>query len=91
LPMVPDSPLMQGCLSIGGMLLGWRAVMRFAFVTQIYGWREGLRAIPRTIVSNIVAMMAARKAVSVYLRMRRDGVVRWDKTTHAFPLVIPAE
>lgn len=91
LPMLPDTPLMHGCLIAGGVLLSWRAMMRCAFVTQIYGWREGLRAIPRTFVSNVVAMMAARKAVSVYLRMRRDGVVRWDKTMHAFPMTIPAE
>ncbi|MDB5699998.1 MAG: glycosyl transferase family protein [Sphingomonadales bacterium] len=91
LPGHPITPLMQDCLMVSGVLLCWRTVMRFAFVTQSYGWREGLRAVPRTFVSNIVAMIAARRALSIYLRMRRDGVVRWDKTTHAFPLVIPGE
>jgi adsorption protein B len=91
LPGHPITPLMQDCLMVSGVLLCWRMVMRFAFVTQSYGWREGLRAVPRTLVSNIVAMIAARRALSIYLRMRHDGVVRWDKTTHAFPLVVPAE
>ncbi|MDB5712783.1 MAG: glycosyl transferase family protein [Sphingomonadales bacterium] len=91
IPGNPITPLMQVCLMFSGALLGWRMVMRFTFVTRAYGWREGLRAVPRTFVSNLVAVMAARRAVSIYLRMRRDGVVRWDKTAHAFPLVIPAE
>jgi adsorption protein B len=85
------TPLMHGLLLASGVLLIWRLTMRFAFVTASYGWREGLRAIPRVIVSNVIAMMAARRAVAVYLRMRRDGVVRWDKTAHAFPSFIPAE
>jgi adsorption protein B len=85
------SPLLHDLLLISGLLLFWRLAMRFAFVTAAYGWREGARAVPRAIVSNVIAMMAARRAVSVYLRMRRDGVVRWDKTAHAFPAVIPAE
>ncbi len=72
-------------------LMVWRLAMRFAFVTASYGWGEGLLAIPRAVLANIIAMMAARRAVALYLRMRRDGVVRWDKTAHQFPLAVPAE
>lgn len=91
LPGLAYTPLMRSLLMVSGALLAWRLIMRFSFVTGTYGWREGLRSAPRAIVSNVVAMMAARRALSVYLRMRRDGVVRWDKTTHAFPTIIPAE
>ena len=78
-------------LSISGMILLWRLAVRCAFVTFAYGWREGMRAIPRAVISNVIAIMAARRALWLYLRMRRDGIVRWDKTAHAFPDVMPAE
>lgn len=78
-------------LSISGMILLWRLAVRCAFVTFAYGWREGIRAIPRAVIGNVIAIMAARRALWLYLRMRRDGIVRWDKTAHAFPDVMPAE
>ncbi len=73
------------------VLMVWRLAMRFAFVTANYGWREGLWSLPRAVIANIVAMIAARRALVLYLRMRRDGVVRWDKTAHIFPAIVPAE
>lgn len=85
------SPLLHWLLLASGLLLLWRLAMRFAFVTAAYGWAEGFRAVPRALMSNVIAMMAARRAVFVYLRMRRDGIVRWDKTAHSFPAVVPAE
>ncbi|CAN5211163.1 hypothetical protein BH09PSE3_BH09PSE3_02670 [soil metagenome] len=90
-PVRMPSPLVHGLLLASGLFLFWRLMMRFAFVTATYGWREGARAVPRVIVSNVIAVMAARRALAVYLRMRRDGVVRWDKTAHAFPAIVPAE
>ncbi len=85
------TPMLETLLSISGLVLLWRLAMRCAFVTHAYGWREGLRAIPRAVIGNVIAIMAARRALGLYLRMRRDGVVRWDKTAHAFPDVMPAE
>lgn len=70
-----------------GLLLCWRLVLRFGFVAASYGWAEGLRAVPRVLVSNLVAMMAARKAMFDYLRTRRTGETRWEKTAHAFPTI----
>lgn len=72
-------------------MLGWRLAMRSLFVGRAYGWKEALRAPPRVVVSNIIAMMAARRALAGYLGIRRTGTVRWDKTRHAFPQVLPAE
>ena len=89
--LAPPSPLLRQMLLAGGVLLIWRLAMRALFVTSTYGWREGLRSVPRTFIGNIIAMMAAGRAVTVYLRMRRDGVVRWDKTRHHFPASVPAE
>jgi adsorption protein B len=85
------TPMLDLLLSISGMILLWRLAVRCFFVTRAYGWREGLRAMPRAVIGNIIAIMAARRALWLYLRMRREGVVRWDKTAHAFPDVMPAE
>ncbi len=73
-----------------GLLL-WRLAMRGAFVTRAYGWHEGLRSIPRVVVGNWIAMLAARRAVPRYWRILRDGAAQWDKTAHAFPAEVPAE
>ena len=73
------------------LLLGWRLMMRWAFVRDTYGTREAFRSIPRVLTSNFIAVLAARRAVSRYLAMRRAGAVEWDKTEHAFPAIVPAE
>lgn len=78
-------------LGINAALLGWRMAMRFLMVTRVYGWGEGLRSIPRTIVANAIAMMAARRAVVRYAGMAHEGRVAWDKTAHVFPSALPAE
>lgn len=85
------TPLFRALFAVTSVLLFWRLAVRCFFVTRTYGWREGLRSIPRVIVGNVIAIMAARRALWLYLTMRRDGVVRWDKTRHAFPASIPAE
>jgi bacteriophage N4 adsorption protein B len=73
------------------LLLLWRLAMRFGFVTAAYGWREGFRSIPRILVGNAVAMLAARRAVGRYLLARNSGRTAWDKTRHVFPAQVPAE
>lgn len=85
------TPLLTMLFLLTGMLLFWRLAVRAFFVTRAYGWREGLLSIPRVMVGNVVAIIAARRALWLYLKIRRDGVVRWDKTAHAFPSTIPAE
>ncbi len=72
--------------------LAWRVAMRFLFTAREYGWREGLWAIPRIFVSNIVAIMAGRRAVFAYVRTLRGGKPQWDKTVHeAHPAAIMVE
>jgi bacteriophage N4 adsorption protein B len=68
-------------------LLFWRMTMRAYFVTQIYGWREGLISVPRTLVGNVIAIMAARRAVMQYWRIAKGERPIWDKTAHKFPSV----
>ena len=88
----PDqSPLMQALLLANLALLAWRLAVRAAFVTRAYGWREGLWSIPRIFSSNAVALLAARRALGLYVRMLAGAPPRWDKTAHRFPDLRPAE
>lgn len=80
---LPD--VLSSLLSLCALLFLWRLAMRIAFSTITAGWTEGLRSLPRALVSNIIAVMAARRAVGSYLTMRRTGCVVWDKTRHHFP------
>jgi adsorption protein B len=56
--------------------------MRTYFTGSAYGWRQGLLSIPRMVVGNMIAMLAAGRAVSLHLS---GGAKRWDKTRHIFP------
>jgi adsorption protein B len=87
----PIPPFLSLLLTVNGGLLVWRLAMRFGFVSHAYGWREGLRSLPRVLVGNAIAMLAARRAVTRYLGIRRTGLSPWDKTHHAFPEQLPAE
>jgi adsorption protein B len=88
-PIIPKQ--LAVVMQINLALLAWRLAMRFSFVTQAYGWRQGLASLPRVVVANAIAMLAARKALFRYLRIRRTGAMQWDKTAHAFPAELPAE
>lgn len=81
----PLGSVLTALLLLNGGLLLWRLAIRATCVTLHYGCREGLISIPRMITSNIIAMMAARRAISIYLRMLKTGQLRWDKTEHSFP------
>lgn len=64
-----------------GFLL-WQAAWRAAFTTREFGWREGARAVLRIPVSNIIAIMAVRRALFAYCRSLGGEAPRWDKTEH---------
>jgi len=80
------SPGLVTLLTINGWLLSWRVLMRAAFTTAAYGLGEGLLSIPRVVVGNVIAMLAAARAVSLHLG---GGAKRWDKTSHIFPAELP--
>jgi len=73
-------------LTINGWLLAWRVLMRASFTASAYGWREGLWSIPRLFVGNVIAMLAAGRAVALHLG---GGARTWDKTRHIFPRELP--
>ena len=67
------------------LLLAWRLAVRMIVVARAAGWRHGLLSIPRSVISSIIAILAARGALVTYLRARHAGRVVWDKTDHRFP------
>ena len=84
----PATPSWLGPLLLGNSaLLLWRLAMRAGATGAAYGWREGVRAMPRLMVSNIVGLFAARRAVIAYWKVLRGAAPRWDKTAHHFPIV----
>jgi bacteriophage N4 adsorption protein B len=64
----------------------WRLAVRVLCTNQLYGWREGLRALPRVVVSNVIAVSATVRAARIYWRIRKSGRVIWDKTSHDFTI-----
>ena len=79
-------PLLVVLLTVNAGLLAWRILMRACFTGSAYGWREGLLSVPRLVVGNVIAMLAAVRALSLHLG---GGARKWDKTRHIFPAELP--
>lgn len=78
----PISPALASMLGICLVGFLWRTGMRFLFTAREYGLSEGLRAIGRIPVANIITIIAGRKALAAYYRSLRTGRIVWDKTAH---------
>ncbi len=83
---VQVDPLLVTLLIINGWLLAWRVLMRACFTACAYGAGEGLRSIPRLVVGNVIAILAAARAISIHVA---GGAKRWEKTRHVFPRELP--
>ncbi len=77
---------LETLLTVNLVLMAWRLAMRATMVARRYGRWEAMRAVPRTFVANLIALLAARRALGRYITLLRGGVVRWDKTAHHFPM-----
>ena len=75
-------PTLVVLLKINAWLLTWRIFMRACFTTSAYGVGQGVLSIPRMVVGNVIAVLAAVRAISIHLG---GGPLRWDKTVHIFP------
>jgi adsorption protein B len=69
-------------LVINAAFLLWRLGVRAAFVGALYGPGEALLSVPRSLIANIIAIMAARRACMAYARHIFGAPLRWDKTAH---------
>ena len=79
-------PTLVTLLTVNAWLLIWRVLMRAAFTAAAYGIAQGILSIPRLIVGNVIAMLAAGRAVAFHVA---GGAKHWDKTRHIFPVEIP--
>ena len=84
-PVAAGPAWLAPLLAINSALLVWRLTMRGLATGRAYGWREGVRAVPRVLVSNFVSLLATRRAVTLYLKTLRGATPQWDKTAHDFP------
>lgn len=87
---VQMSPTLAWLVWVNACMLGWRLVLRAIFTAREHGMREGLLAIPRIVISNTVAIVAARRALAAYVRSLVGGnAVVWEKTEHSHHPAIP--
>lgn len=84
-PVAPMAPSTATLLRVNAALLVWRMAMRALFTHRAYGGREAWRSVPRMLIGNLIALLAARRALWCYLKLLAGGAACWDKTTHAFP------
>jgi bacteriophage N4 adsorption protein B len=84
-PLLALSPALDFLMDMTAILLVWRMLVRCFFVTRLYGFLEGIRSIPRMVVGNVIAILAARRAIFLYARMLRNRTTIWEKTAHKFP------
>ncbi len=76
-----SAPL-RAMLAISMAGFAWRAASRAWFAGREYGLREGVMAVLRIPVSNIIAIMAGRRALVGYVRSLAGQRLMWDKTVH---------
>jgi adsorption protein B len=75
-------PLLSALLLANLASFVWRALFRFGFTAREYGWAEGLRAVLRIPLANVIAIMAGRRALVAYSRSLAGGAPLWEKTRH---------
>lgn len=81
----PLDPVFRILLIGNGLVLVWRLAVRAGCTGWQYGWRQALWSVPRALVGNIIAVMAARRAVMAYAASLRGAALAWDKTRHHIP------
>ena len=84
-PMPAPKGALGWLLAANGVLLGWRVAARAACTGSAYGRVEAMLSLPRLFVANLVALIAARRALAIYLPTLRGERPVWDKTAHHFP------
>ncbi len=78
----PITPLLAAVLTANAAAFAWRIAMRFAFTMREYGLAEGLWSVLRLPLSNVIAIIAGRRAVTTYARTLLGSAAAWDKTEH---------
>lgn len=79
---LPPSAALKGLLALNLCSLIWRGAARAAFTCREYGLKQGALSIVRTPVSNVIAIMAGRRAFAAYMNTLRGGDLTWEHTVH---------
>lgn len=83
LPEQRLTPTLRFLLAANFAAFLWRTAWRFGFTVQSYGLAEGLRAIARIPLTNVIAIIAGRRAVTAYIRVLAGRAIEWNKTPHS--------
>ncbi len=75
-------PLLQAIILLNLCSFAWRALVRFAFTAREFGFVEGVLAMIRIPVANVIAIMAGRRALAAYIGTLRGEAPHWEKTAH---------
>ena len=78
----PFEPALRWLLIGNFVALVWRTLFRAVFTAREYSLYEGVMAVMRVPLANIIAIMAGRGAISAYLASLYSGRVKWDHTIH---------
>lgn len=81
----PLSAAMMTLLTINSGMLVWRLTMRAWFTGRAYGRWQAALSLPRALVGNYIALLAARRALWRYAAALSGERPHWDKTAHRFP------
>jgi len=76
------SPLLKAFLAANALAFAWRIMLRFGFTAREYGIPEGLWAVARVPLANVLAIIAGRRALFIYVRALAGRAAAWDKTEH---------
>ena len=81
-PKLELTPLLKTLITLNLVAFGWRALLRFLFTARAHGAVEGLRALARIPVTNVVSILAGRRAITAYAASLLGGGIVWNKTPH---------
>ncbi|MFM8716948.1 MAG: hypothetical protein ACKOF3_09250, partial [Spartobacteria bacterium] len=85
-PLFEADSLLWRIVLVDTALLVYRVGQKVTCVSNVYGLRQGLFAIPRYPVVNFINMGATFRAAWLYVRHRLfDTPLAWTKTSHVFP------
>ena len=85
-----NSHTLINLLLINVLLLANRVFQRGFFVTQYYGFFQGLLSFPRMLLANIINFLANWRAIKQVIQQGNPRRIAWEKTTHDFPLLSEA-
>jgi bacteriophage N4 adsorption protein B len=85
-PLFGMDSLIWKIVMVDTCLLFYRAAQKIFCVNRVFGPKQAIFSVPRTVVANLVNLWATLRAIRMYLRSRFSGKqLEWLKTEHLFP------